>query len=325
VRRLGREPAVAAGLAAPPAAAAPCRAAAAAAHRHGSAAASSGACGHLPPATCPAAHLVAADRVGRVAGGVDLVDCVVGVVGEGHLHEVSLDKVAALVQAVAHLAGCECGEGGLWLCGCGRGCGCVGVGEGAVVAWARARGLAWSCCCCCRAEAGEIGAMLGRACRLVAGKLPGAGAARAHLLVVVLAAADLVGVVVQACGRARAPAVRRAPTDRRLPHRRRPSSGRRGAPAAGGAAPLLCPARPAALLARLTGDVAVREERDLAHGAADAAAHVEHLGVLLDLELERQVVLVALQGLAVGLVLPAVREVERGAPPCGGSGNARGR
>jgi hypothetical protein len=61
-------------------------------------------------------------------------------------------------------------------------------------------------------------------------------------------------------------------------------------------------------------DVRPAEERNLAQRAADAAADVEHLAAGLEPELERQVVLVALDRLLVSLPREAVREMERGAP-----------
>lgn len=73
-------------------------------------------------------------------------------------------------------------------------------------------------------------------------------------------------------------------------------------------------------------DVRAGEEGDLAQRPAHAAPDVEDFCAALEAELEGEVVLVALDGLLVGLPREAVGKVERGAPACvvlvfwGGSG-----
>ena len=66
----------------------------------------------------------------------------------------------------------------------------------------------------------------------------------------------------------------------------------------------------------LTSDLAARKEGDLAQGATNAASNIEDLIVLVQLQLQCQVVLVALERLLVRLVLPPMREVKGGAPAC---------
>lgn len=57
-----------------------------------------------PPSTnCSLTHLVAADLVGRMAGGINLINAIEAVVLKRHLHEVCLHKVAARADAVACL------------------------------------------------------------------------------------------------------------------------------------------------------------------------------------------------------------------------------
>jgi hypothetical protein len=70
-------------------------------------------------------------------------------------------------------------------------------------------------------------------------------------------------------------------------------------------------------MAPLTCDVSAGEQRNLTQGPPNAAPHVQHLVPRLEPQAQRQVVLVAADGLAVALAVPAVGKVEGGAPACG--------